>query len=392
MLRNPFFVYIATFAGAIGFYLLKWADVYPPLTADFYAFFGLTFIVAAAFGRLIKPDIEGISDYRPGILHWSAGLFVIATFLGELALAGGVPILLVAGGAKFYNMEAVAIHLHAFMFWSIYSTIRFADFLYTKRKLYLAEAAMPVVFYFLMVYRGPAIICLITWFFVYVIKEKRIRPIPIISVAALVAAALFVNGAVGDVRSPGQEHIAKPSKTFKELGLPGAAFWAYLYGTAPLGNLQLSVTKMTEPAGNLREFVISEFIPDTISKKILPMLNPDIKSGVGNLQTRDDLYSWKQHQIAEGINTSSIFGRAYGFLGWAGCAIMFAALSLFIVVYLLLIQNSPYNVAALAWLNTTVMFCLLNNMMVSAVTLLPMFLLAVLPPWNLQSRFRFRRA
>ena len=81
--------------------------------------------------------------------------------LVELVLAGGIPLLLVIKGVNFYEMESTATHLHVFTLWSAYSTIRFADFLYSKRKLYLLEAALPVIFYALLVYRGPALMTLV---------------------------------------------------------------------------------------------------------------------------------------------------------------------------------------------------------------------------------------
>jgi hypothetical protein len=150
----------------------------------------------------------------------------------------------------------------------------------------------------------------------------------------------------------------------------------------PIANLQLSVDQLKEPRGTVEEFFASELLPDTISKRILPMLNPHITSGDGNLMSRDQLYSWDKPQVAPNLNTSSIFGRAYGFFGWVGPTIMFVFLSAFIIFYLVLISKSPYAVPSLALLNTLIALCLINNMVASAAMLPPLVVSVLLPPWR----------
>jgi len=87
----------------------------------------------------------------------------------------------------------------------------------------------------------------------------------------------------------------------------------------------LSVDTLTSNHGTIPEFIASELIPDTFSKRILPLLNKEISSGQGNLVSRDQLYSWEQPNVAPGMNVSTIFGRSYGFFGWFGPVIMFMA-------------------------------------------------------------------
>ena len=123
-------------------------------------------------------------------------------------------------------------------------------------------------------------------------------------------------------------------------------------------------------------------LPDTISKRILPLINSAIDSGSGNLVSRDQLYSWEQPQISPGIDISTLFGRSYGYFGWIGPVIMFVALSAFIIIYVILIRRSPYRVPALALLNVLVVFCLFNNMIASAAMLPQLVWPLLLPPWS----------
>jgi hypothetical protein len=382
MLKNPFFVYVATFGGVLLVYQLGWSEISPRLSNDLLLFFGVTFAAAIPLGWLISPTLKQ-TEYRPGLLPKYSGIFVVATFLAEVAL-NGIPLVRIVNGEQFFAMEAVATHLHVFSIWSVYSTIRFADYLYSKRHLYLLEALLPVIFYGLFVYRGPAMIVLLSWVFVFIIKQGGLKWKHAAIAASATILVFFVNGKIGDIRSPGEEKLlGAPSASFKSSGIPPTFFWTYLYATGPIANLQLSVDTLTSRHGTIPEFIASEFIPDTLSKRILPLLSKNIASGQGNLQTRDELYSWEQPNIAKGMNVSSIFGRSYGYFGWIGPVIMFTALSLFIILYLFLTSRSVYRVPCLALLNTLVAFCLFNNMLVSAA-MIPLLVWPLLfPPWRI---------
>jgi hypothetical protein len=382
MLKNPFFVYVTAFGLVIAIYQLGWSDVYPKLSWDLLLFFGLTFLAALLLARLIRPFIGRMQEYTPSLLSGYATLFVIGTFAGEIALAGGVPLLFVVSGAQFYTMEATATHLHAFTFWNVFSAIRFADFLYSRRHRYLVEAALPLVFYILLAYRGPVIMCILSWIFVFAIRHNGLKPKHVAWAAVSLMAVFYANGVIGDIRSPGQEVSGAPSASFRNSGIPRTYFWTYLYATSPLANFQVSVDKLNIHHGTPLEFVASDLLPDTISKRILPLLNDAIHTGNENLVTRDELYSWKQPLIASGINISTLFGRSYGYFGWFGPIIMFMVLSAFIITYIVLIRRSPYRVPALALLNVLVVFCLFNNMIASAAMLPQLVWPLLLPPWS----------
>jgi hypothetical protein len=383
MLKNPFFVYVATFGGVLCVYQFGWSEILPRLSYDLVLFFGLTFAAALALGLLISPAIENTGTYHPGLLPKYSGVFVVVTFLAEVAF-NGIPLVRVMKGENFFDMEAVATHLHLFSLWSVYSTIRFADYLYSGRRIYLFEAFLPVIFYGLFVYRGPAIIVLLSWIFVFIIQQGGLKWKHATIAASAILLVFYINGKIGDIRSPDHEKIyGAPSASFKSSGIPSTFFWTYLYATVPIGNLQLSIDTLSSNHGTVPEFIVSELIPDTFSKRILPLLDKTILSAQGNLVSRDQLYSWEQPNVAHGMNVSTIFGRSYGYFGWSGPVIMFTALSLFIVAYLFLISRSPYRVPCLALLNTLVVFCLFNNMLASAA-MIPLLVWPLLfPPWRI---------
>ena len=79
--------------------------------------------------------------------------------------------------------------------------------------------------------------------------------------AAGLIALFYLNGVIGDVRSPGQETAGAPSAAFRNSGIPRTYFWTYLYATAPLANFQLSVDKLTPGHGTWLEFIGTDCCP-----------------------------------------------------------------------------------------------------------------------------------
>lgn len=383
MLKNPFLVYILAFGSVLAIYQLGWSMLYPTLSAGLLLFFALTFLASLLLAWLVSSLVTQIEPYPPALLPGMTVWLIVGTFVIELINEGGVPLRMVAQGQSFYHHEEAVIHLHAFSLWSVFSTIRFADFLYSKRRRYLFEATLPVIFYLLLVYRGPALITLVSWAFLIVIKRGRLGVMAGIGTTVAALLVFYVNGVIGDLRSPGQELSGGPSPAFLQSGIPHTYFWSYLYATAPMANFQLTVNTLTESYGNAGEFIASELLPDYISKRILPRLDDRILVGQGNLATRDLLYTWRQPQIAPGINIATIFARSFGYFGWLGPVAMFVALGMFIFLYLLLIVRSPYAVPSLALLNTLIVFCLFNNMLASTAILPQLLWPLLLPPWRL---------
>lgn len=388
--KNPFVVYIGAFASALLLYQLGLSGIYPPLNWELLLFFALTFAAALVLAVASSPLVSAAGEYNPGILTKYAVIFVIVTFAVECYMMGGVPLFLVMRGAKFYEMEAAAHHLHVFTLWSAFSTIRFVDFLYSSKPVryrYLAEAALVVVIYTLMIYRGPAIMTLCSWAFLTVIRFNGLRPKYFAGILAATVLVIYVNGSLGEIRSPGQADalVAVPAnrvhKSDQPLWPPSKAFWAYLYATVPMANFQNAVDKMDDQKGTFLQFAVTELIPDTFSRRIMPLLYPVVESDKGAFITRDQLYTWKLPLVAEGLNTSTLFGRSYGYLGWSGPVLMFGALSVFSIAYMIVMSYSPYCVPALALLNTLVLFCLINNMLASAAMIPQLAWPLLITPW-----------
>ena len=194
--------------------------------------------------------------------------------------------------------------------------------------------------------------------FVYLIRHRgRVRVWPAVALAIVGVLALFVNGIMGDVRAPSQEAksqielLAKPTEAFRQSGIPRTFFWSYAYFTSPIANLQTTFNVAIPVIGKETNFVLGELLPDAVTHRILASL------GEERIRTPE---------MSAGLNASTIFGASFLYLGPLGPPFMFSYLSLIIVVYLLLIRRSAFNVPSLALLNTIVVFCTFHNMIATS--------------------------
>jgi hypothetical protein len=360
-LKNPFFLYIAAFGTVLLAYQLNWSAVYPPLSAGLVLFFLATFLCATILGLGIAPITDRIGpSYEPGRLWKYTGAALTLSFVADFVFTGFVPLVSLATGEA-VDFDAIGIpslHLFNVTFGGAFSTIRFADFLYSRRKIHLFEASIPLIYFILLIYRAPAIECAVCWLLVYLIRHGgRVRILPAVALATFILLGLFVNGIIGDARSPSQEAesqielLAKPTEAFRESGIPRTFFWSYAYFTSPMANLQTTFNVAFQVVGKGTNFVLGELLPDAVTHRILDVI------GEERIRTPE---------MAAGLNASTIFGASFLYFGKFGPPFMFAYLSLIVVVYLLLIRRSAFNVPSLALLNTIVVFCTFHNMIATS--------------------------
>lgn len=355
MLANPFLIYILTFGGALAIYQLGWSTAYPPTTRGLVLFFAFSFCVAGAVGWLMQPRVRLIRAYRPGLLPGWAVVVPLACFAADLVYAGSVPLIDMIRGTFVYTSftGAPSLHVFAVSFGSVFSTIRFADFLYERDRVrwrYLAEATIPIIFLLLIVYRGPALIILTSWIFVFFIHMSRIRISYVLGMIAAGMLLLFGAAKFGEARSGDVSSLGQATDALQQSSLSRSAFWLFLYSTGPLANFQYAVSTVQPPYDlkKIPEYVVSELLPDSISHRILPRLGA----------SRD------RHipEFSPNFNVSSIFSRSWIFFGWISVLTTFAVFIFVLCAYIRVIRTSPLAVPCLALLNTFVVYNLFDNM------------------------------
>ncbi|MGY8706238.1 hypothetical protein RAD16_10920 [Bradyrhizobium sp. 18BD] len=355
MLANPFLIYILTFGSALAIYQLGWSEVYPPTTRGIVLFFAFSFCVAGAVGWLAQSRVRSIRAYRPGLLPGWAIVVPLACFAADLIYAGSVPLIdLVRGQFHYTSFRGMpSLHVFAVTFGSVFSTIRFADFLYETDRVrwrYLGEAAIPIIFLLSIVYRGPALIVLTSWVFVFLIYLPRIRVSHVVSMIALGGLLLFGAAKLGEARSGNVNGLGHATEAFHGSNVGPVAFWLFLYSTGPLANFQYAVSTV-KPAHDLNripEYIVSELLPDTISHRILPRLGASPDRNIP--------------EFSDNFNVSSIFSRSWIFFGWISILTTFAVFIFILYAYLGVIRTLPLAVPSLALLNTFVVYNLFDNM------------------------------
>jgi len=352
--KNPFVVYILTFGGVIVVYQLGWSEIYPPISFETAAFFALSFVVAAGLAVAVSSDVAATGTYRP-MLPGFIIIVPLICYTADVVYTGYVPLYEMMYGTFVYThfVGVPSLHVFAVTFGSAFAAIRFADFLYERKRgrrlRYLAEAMVPIIYSLLVVYRVSTLSILRSWVFVLFIKHGRIRLRPAIVTAVLGLGVLMLNGLIGQARTGSLQNLGFPSRAFKESGVPESYFATYLYATGPLANFQHSIATI-DPGYNLSQtapFVVGEMLPDFISNRLIPFM---------------DVARPAIPEMSKGFNVSSIFGRSYLLFGWIGVLLMFGWLMALALLYLALILRSPYCVPCLALLNTVIAFSVFDNM------------------------------
>lgn len=352
MLKNPFLVYVVSFAFVLGVYQLGWSEIYPDLSVELIVFLFCTFFVALFFSFFISRGIKKIEAYKAGGMSIKIFYLLIFGFVADIAYQGDVPLKMIIEGAD-YNYADFGIptlHVAIVTFGGVFSVVRFSDYIYSKNPLFLIQAVVPIIFDVLIVNRGAVLLALISWLFVVVIKSGGLSVKKGVIYAMLLLFMLYLFGIVGDVRA-GEgsiEEIGRPTELFDNSKVPKSYFWTYVYITSPMANLQETISELSHESGSFSDFFVSELMPDFISKRVVPYLEID-----GRIETP---------LITPALNVSTIYARSYGYLGWIGLGAMFASLVVVIFLYVKLIENSAYQVPALALLNTLIVFCIFDNM------------------------------
>ncbi|MBB6584424.1 O-antigen polymerase [Ralstonia solanacearum] len=361
---NPFFVYILAFGGTLLAYGLDWSTIYPRLSGDVVAFFIWTFVAALPLAATVWPRLLVAFRGRSGLPNWMTKAMA-AGMIADIVYAGGIPLLMVAGGEDFdYSQFGIpTFHVILATFASAYSTVRFSDYLATRHKRYLVDALIPPVFSILTFTRGTAMMSLIGFAFIWLGHHGMPRLRSIIVGVVLGAAALYGFGVLGDIRSPGAiEDISQPSHSFRHSSVPSPYMWVYIYVTSPLANLQNTVNSSVRPNRSVVQFAAAELVPDFIGKRVLEAMDVP----------REDVA-----RVAPTLNAAGIYARAFSYLGWAGAAIMFAALAVVVVCFTWLIGGTRYAVPAIATLNTLVLLCVFENMLSFTGMVMQLFWLLV---------------
>ena len=368
MFCNPFYIYIYSFLFVFVTYAFDWSNLYPTLTFSVYLFFIASFIIAGMFGVLFQRKnmprfIPVKSSPRVVMYYFLAGIFLV---LMDIAYSGKIPLFEFAEGAQYGELEYGIPTLHVFIvaYNSFLATYIFYCYLNDKRKVYLLYYFILCLCPLLVLSRSNLLFILISSLFVYLsFKGRKVYGI-LIKLVILVILILFGFGYLGNIRSSHEtESYADPNEfimavgdakeSFRNSAVPKAYFWAYIYISSPLANLQETIDNPVDKYSfrdGVGLVVQRQFIWDFLSKRIEDVTG--LKKGYFK-------------QISPVLTVATTFAEPFTYLHWTGMIMMYLYMMGLIFIYLVLLPGkSRFSVVGVAILNTIVLLGIFDNMLV----------------------------
>jgi hypothetical protein len=145
--------------------------------------------------------------------------------------------------------------------------------------------------------------------------------------------------------------IGDAKDSFRESIIPKEFFWAYLYISSPLANLQntmISDGPADLTVSRLLHFTNFEILPDFASKRIANFL---------------EIERINIKQITPALTVGTVYARSYVYLDWLGLALMFSFTMLVSFSYIILLRrDNVFFITGISILNTVILFNIFSNM------------------------------
>lgn len=183
--------------------------------------------------------------------------------------------------------------------------------------------------FLLCVSRGFILYMLFGFFLIALMSCKKVGKV-ICTLIPIGLLILYLFGLMGNMRIDDSEgniilNIGEAKTEFRDSGIPSEFFWAYLYISSPLGNLQNTIdkTKRFDPeTSNWLNLVVNEMLPVTISKRI-------------GLRMTDR----GKYLISDALTVGSTYMGPYTIWGWSGMILVFGAVMSVIAIFSLLVSR-----------------------------------------------------
>jgi hypothetical protein len=360
---NPFFIYIIGFAIAFIIYSFNWSFLYPTLSTGLIIFFTVSFIISFLIGVYFYK--KGYYKYRHfkntlNIPFWYT--LIVIGFIAEFAYARAIPLVAIITGQEFdYTSFGIpTFHVILVTFTGFFTVQLFNCYMSEKKLKYLFYSLSLFIFPILIFSRGTFLVNLSSIFFVYLISTKRAKTKIYIVFTSIILIILLLFGISGNVRSGDKNSVdlndliltigdAKPE--FVNSPIPKEYFWAYLYISSPLANLQYNIDHnktYNYSLPNIVNYANSQLNFDFISKRI------ESYFGLKHLDIM---------LIDEHLAVATIYSYSFSYLGWLGICITFIFIMTVTFFYSIILKPSNvYFATGIAILNTMILFSIFDNM------------------------------
>lgn len=377
-------------------YQLGWSGLCPPLSDDMMIFMTLSIAISILAG--IISFYKGQIEYKPcpsvsvkSVTVWTWILMIL--FIIEAAASGGIPLMSYLSGKidltyKDFGLPVVHVivvnGLSVLILYLFYArrSIEKTEENREKRKRLLILLLVCYMPFVLMFNRGAIMSNLLGMFLVILMSTKR--PFRMLSYMVLGAIGIFfVFGALGNLRMGKKMNdlilkVGDATNEFKSSPIPDEFFWGYLYIATPIANTQNTIDRTKDKIGDsedMENMVLYEFLPEMITKRIT---GEDEES---NLNKRN-----KAILLTESLNATSVYGRAFKYLGWTGMWTMFAFIMFFIFINLRMVPlKSKWFVPMLISLDIVIVMNLFDNMFIFMGMIPQLFIIIMIYAYQRQS-------
>ena len=364
---NPFFLYILGFSIPLLVYQLGWSNIFPKISFGLFLFLLLTSLYSFLVGYFVYN--KKFIVYRDISYDKNISVLAVLIFTGfflECMYIGHIPLLTVLSGKEcdYTTFGIKSFHVFCVTFGSFYTVYIFHVFLSTKRKTCLAICILMFVIPLLTYNRGMFLLNLSSCLFVYLLSIRKLYFKFVVILVLLALLVLYLFGIAGNVRVMHQAgrtenitssdlilKIGDAKDSFKESIIPKEYFWAYIYISSPLANLQKTLEDSDSvdlTFGRLLSFVNFEILPDFVSKRISKFL---------------EVKKMKINQITPALTVGTEYAGSYVYLNWLGLVLMFSYTMFASFIYIILLKkNRTFFITGIAILNTLVFFNMFSNM------------------------------
>lgn len=362
---NPYFCYGIAFSTALLLYFAGWSDLFPALSLPLLCFLIFTIILHILLGmRFRSKNIACFSklEFPNDLAPWLVTIFLYILWSAEFFYEGGIPIVKILLKQPYdYKLFGIpTLHVFIVTFSSFYTVFLF--------HLFLSGRSLPILFLYILnllaailIYnRGMLLFNLFASASLLMLQHgefsKRLLGWALPSVTIL----LFFFGILGSLRVSNESRMPYSNKGFLKTGgasqrflnsgIPAEFFWAYIYTTSPLANLQANIM-LNKPAqlniSMAAGWFTNEILFDSFSKRLNAYAGktpPTLKTMHGPL------------------NASTVYSGSYSHLAWPGLILMATFILVLPLLFIkMLPESSPFFLTAFALLNTIYAFMIFEN-------------------------------
>jgi oligosaccharide repeat unit polymerase len=360
LIVNPYIVYSISFLITILIYTFHWSDLYPHLSFELFLFLAGTASVGIIIGVLLHTTnyLSYKNVFYSPYLLWFVTILILISYLLECAYMGVIPLLAILNrtGYDYTSFGIPVFHVVVVTFSSFWTVFVFHNFVSHKKK-HLFLCFFLCLFPAILIFnRGMLMMNLGSSFFVLFMSSKNIRKL-ILRVSVIIIAILFLFGIAGNVRVTGDQSVntiildwGHATNAFRNSIIPKEFFWAYLYITSPLANVQETINHHDITSFSLHKFgtfINRSFLPDFIWKRNIYFIHP------------------YEHvdQISPAFTVGTVYGTSFAYLGWWGVGLMYLYILCFnLFVILTISKRSSFFVTGIAILDCIMLFNIFDNM------------------------------